>query len=110
VGATFVAECSWPDVRREQVEAGAERVRLSSSVAGGDVSFRGSLLLLEDEIVFYLFEGSSADAVGEACRQASIPFERILGAVHLPPDHPARRADIRPGIVYLPGAPRKDVE
>ncbi|HKP17516.1 MAG TPA: hypothetical protein VJT84_03490 [Gaiellaceae bacterium] len=109
MGATFVAECSWPDVRREQVEAGAERVRLSAAIAGGDVSFRGSLLLIEDEIVFYLFEGPSSDAVVQACRQASIPFERILGAVHLPPDHPARFADKQPGVVYLPGSPRKDV-
>ena len=109
MGSTFVAECPWPDVRQEQVEAGAERVQLSAAIAGGDVSFRGSLLLLEDEIVFYLFDGSSADAVGEACRQASIPVERILGAVHLPRDHPARRTDKQLGVVYLPGTPRKDV-
>ena len=84
MSATFAVECLWPDVRREQVEAGAARVRRNAGVlSSSGVAFRGLLLLLEDEVVFYLFEGTSADVVGEACRQAAIPFERILDAVHL---------------------------
>jgi hypothetical protein len=81
---TYLVECFWPDVRPEQVNAGAVRARASAatlSYEGRPVSFEGTILVPCDEVVFYLFEGVSADAVGEACLRAELPFARILESI-----------------------------
>ena len=77
-------ECFWPDVRPEQVDEGCVRARASAvevSHEGHSVTFEGSILVPRDEVVFYLFEGVSADAVGEACRRAELPIARIVESI-----------------------------
>jgi hypothetical protein len=84
--ATYMAECFWPDVHQESVEQAARRIRRSiaelTAEAGG-VELIGAILLPVDEVVFYLFNGDSANSVGEACQRAEVAFERVLEAVEL---------------------------
>jgi hypothetical protein len=79
-----MAECFWPDVREEEVEQGAGRIRRSAaelSRAGAEVELTGIILVPGDEIVFYLFDGDSVEVVREACERAEIPFERVVESV-----------------------------
>ena len=81
---TYLAECFWPDVSPAAVEEVAARVRRSASaVTGGGaaVELRGSIVLLADEVVLYLFGGSSIEAVRDACERAGVPAERVIESV-----------------------------
>ena len=81
---SFIAECFWPDVREEQVEAAAARVQRGVddlSRRGRPITFVGTILVPDDETVFYLFERASAETVREACEQASIPVGRVVRSV-----------------------------
>jgi len=76
-----MVECYWPDVTDEKAEAVAARARSSADALtreGSPVRYMGSILMPADDVVFYLFEGSSADAVREASERAEIPFERVV--------------------------------
>ena len=78
-----MAECFWPDVREEAVDRAAARIRERAAElteAGDEVRLTGSILVPDDEIVFYLFSGSAA-AVRETCTRAQIPFERVVESV-----------------------------
>ena len=84
---SYIAECFWPDVLPEQVDEGAARARLSAEELTGEgkrVDFTGSILVCADDVVFYLFDGVSADAVREACERAAIQYERIVESVQKP--------------------------
>lgn len=76
---TYLAECFWPDVHADEVERGAERIRQTAAELG--VSLAGTILVPRDDVVFYLFDGGSADAVREACTRAGVPFERVVESV-----------------------------
>ena len=71
---SFVAECFWPGVRREDVRALDERVR---SLLDDGVVYRGSMLIRQDEVVLCEFEGTLA-AVRTLAERAGVPFERLL--------------------------------
>jgi hypothetical protein len=77
-----IVECFWPGVREDDV-ATIDRRALASvaelSEQGEDVSYLGSLVMPEDEVVLCRFAGSG-DAVRRAAERAGIPFERIVGA------------------------------
>jgi hypothetical protein len=84
VEQNYVVECFWPSVRPWQVERGAARIRDTAgqlSSEGRGVVFAGSIFVPGDETVFYLLDGVSAEAVGEACARAAIAFERIVESV-----------------------------
>jgi hypothetical protein len=76
---SFVVECFWPDVQERDLVALDRRVRSATSelAAQRPIRYLGSILLREDEVVLYQFEGS-AQAVREAAERAGVPFERIL--------------------------------
>ncbi len=78
-----MAECFWPDVREEAVDRAAARIQQTAAEltdAGAVVQLTGSILVPDDEIVFYLFSGSAA-AVRETCVRAQVPFERVVESV-----------------------------
>jgi hypothetical protein len=80
VSKSFVVECFWPDVRHAQIEEAAARLREAAD--GGDpVAFAGSIFIPSDEVVFYLFEGDSEDAVRDACTSAAVRFERVVESI-----------------------------
>jgi len=79
--ATYLAECFWPGLHAASVDEVAERIRESAAEltsAGTGVSLTGTILVPADEVVFYLFDGDSAEAVREACERARVPFERVV--------------------------------
>ena len=86
-GASYVVECFWPDVHEQQVEQAAARARRGAeqlTSEGKPVAFTGSILIREDEVVLYLFDAVSAQAVREACDRAAIRFERVVDSVQRP--------------------------
>ena len=72
--SSFVAECFWPGVREEDVAA--LDARITACLAGG-VRYRGSILIVEDEVVLCQFEGAPGE-IRDVARRARIPFERLL--------------------------------
>lgn len=82
----FVAECYWSGVRPDDLRSLDERVRACVTElarAGEPVRYLGSMLIVEDEVVLCMFEGSST-AVRRLAEQAAIPFERILRSTGAP--------------------------
>jgi hypothetical protein len=82
--AAYIAECFWPNVREEEVEQGAacaQRAAAELTSEGRRVTFAGSILMPEDEVVFYLFDGDSPDDVHEACARAGLPLERVVESI-----------------------------
>lgn len=82
----FVVECLWPDVHESDLHALDRRASDEAErlvQRGRLVTYLGSLLMCEDEVVLCLFSGR-LDAVREAAVAAEIPFERILDAARSP--------------------------
>jgi hypothetical protein len=80
VATGFVAECYWSGVRPDDLRALDERVAACvAELAATDERLRymGSMLIVEDEVVLCLFEGTEA-GVRRAAERAAIPFERLL--------------------------------
>jgi hypothetical protein len=86
VDVGFVAECYWAGVRRDDLRSLDERVASCASElarTGERVRYLGSMLIVEDEVVLCLFEGS-ATAVRSVAERAAIPFGRILRGTGAP--------------------------
>jgi hypothetical protein len=77
-----VAECLLPGLTRATAEALADRVRAELARSPGSVSFLGSLLMPDDEVLMCLFAGPPAE-VRAITERAELPFERILHCVGL---------------------------
>ena len=88
-----VAECLLPGLSRATADALGQRLRLElARPAGCRVSFVGSLLMPEDEVLLCLFAGAQAE-VRAVSERAGLPFERILGCLGI-----GWRQTHRPGI------------
>jgi hypothetical protein len=75
----YAAKCYWPGVNRTVVEQVAARAAEPRSEPGRrDVTYRGSLLFSDDDLVLCLFEGPSRAAVKRASEQLGIPCERVM--------------------------------
>lgn len=72
---SFLVESYAPRLSEPECRAAAERAR---AAATGDVRYVRSLFVAEDEMCFHVWEGPSAEAVGELSRQAGIQFLRIV--------------------------------
>lgn len=81
---SYLAECFWPDVHEDDLSELDRRIEASvEAVAGGGdpVHYLGRLLVIDDEVVLVLFEGSIA-TVRRVAEQAEVPFGRLLHAAH----------------------------
>ena len=74
---SYVAECFWPDVDEDDLDALDRRIREAAAAGNDGVRYLGSILLREDEVVLCQFEGRD-DAVRALAERAHVPFERIL--------------------------------
>jgi hypothetical protein len=63
---------------RAQTIARVRRAARAVSVQGTSVRYLRSIFIPADETCFHLFEGPSAEAVGEVSRQAELDYERIV--------------------------------
>jgi hypothetical protein len=76
-----VAECLLPGLSLATAEALGRRVRQEiAGPPGSQVSYLGSLLMPEDEVLLCLFAGPEAE-VRAVSERAGLPFERILACV-----------------------------
>ena len=93
--ASFVAECFWPGVAADDLDALDRRVRraVADLARGGlHVRYLGSILMAEDEVVLCQFEGPAV-AVREIAEQARVPFERLLRTSVAIPENERRTDD-----------------
>lgn len=76
-----VAECLLPGLSQATAETWGRRVRQEiAAPPGSQVSYLGSLLMPEDEVLLCLFAGPEAE-VRAVSERAGLPFERILACV-----------------------------
>ena len=86
VDAEFIAECMWPGVTEaELVEADARAGAraIETDAAGEHVRYLGSLLMRDDDVVFFFFAGPSTKAIETVARRAELPFERIVSSIRV---------------------------
>jgi hypothetical protein len=84
---TYLAECFWPGVSKAVLEELDARVRQETAATLGgreEVSYEGSILVPEDEVVLCLFGGCSAEAVRALAERADVPFTRIVESTTIP--------------------------
>jgi hypothetical protein len=79
VAEAYVARPRAGDLHAHERRARAAATELSRQ--GTPIRFVRSIFLPADEICFYVFEASSAEAVGVACERAALRFARIVEAV-----------------------------
>jgi uncharacterized protein DUF4242 len=83
---SYIVECFWPGVDADALRSLDARAAVSAGEltrGGTPVSYLGSLLMRDDEVVLCLFEGAEP-AVRQAAERAEVPFERILEADRSP--------------------------
>jgi hypothetical protein len=84
----FAAKCYWPGVTEADLNSIARRARPTGSATTCDpVTYLGSLLFTDDELVLCFFDGPSRPAVKRASDRAGIPSERLMGSIWLAADH-----------------------
>jgi hypothetical protein len=78
----FIVECFLPDADEGDLVAIDARAAAVAQRRGDtpDLAYRGSILIIDEEVILCLFEGTTVDAVRIAAEQAEIPFERVLAA------------------------------
>ena len=83
-----IAECLVPGITPASAEALGDRVMSELARSRSRVSFIGSLLMPEDEVLLCLFAGPFTE-VRKVSERAGLPVERILGCLRLGWTHPA---------------------
>jgi hypothetical protein len=87
-----LAECLVPGMTTAIAESLGDRVRAEVARCPGPVSFIGSLLIPEDEVLLCLFAGPVAEVRALSVR-AGLPFERVLRCVGVGWTNPDERRD-----------------
>jgi Protein of unknown function (DUF4242) len=80
----FLVELYVPAADSSSLREVADRARRAAAHMrreGTAVYYLRSIFVPEDETCFHVFEGPSAQAVGEASRRASIEYDRIVEAM-----------------------------
>lgn len=81
---TYLVELYMPSAGPDRLAATADEARRAAeelSREGTPVEYVRSIFIPEDETCFHVFEGPSAQAVGEASRRAALDYDRIVEAV-----------------------------
>jgi len=82
--AGYMGECFWPDVTEEALASADTRARRAAgelTAEGHEVRYLGSVLVADDEVVFFFFDGPSVGLVEEAGKRADIDFARVMRTV-----------------------------
>jgi hypothetical protein len=108
----YAAKCYWPGVAETDLEQVAERAGRAGPASGSNtVTYLGSLLFADDDLVLCLFQGPSRAAVIQASDRLGIPCERLMDSAWLGPRpfHPARGTarGLPPGHRAWPMGPAK---
>lgn len=84
--AELLFECFWPGITEADLVELDERAAAGAAAMsdnGERVSYLGSLLMVEDEVVLCRFSGSEASA-RRAAEVAAIPFARVVVGTRSP--------------------------
>jgi hypothetical protein len=90
---TYLVERYWPGVTIERLLAALERGRrVIEEMSGEGTPIRevSCTLIPDEEVVFSLYEGPSAIAVGQLNQRADIPISRIVEAIPVTQDRNTR--------------------
>lgn len=80
----FMVESYWPGVTTEafaEADARAKEVAAELSSQGTGARYLDSILVPEDESVFYVVQGGSAEVAAELARRAEIRVDRVVRCV-----------------------------
>jgi Protein of unknown function (DUF4242) len=80
----YIVECYVPKAKSDEFSAVRARARAAAQAMtreGTPVRHLRSILIPEDETCFHVFEGPSAEVVGEVSRRAELTYDRIVEAV-----------------------------
>jgi hypothetical protein len=94
----FAAKCYWPGITREQLARAGARATDAAKHAtrqGTPLSYLGSILFPDDELMLCLFDGPSPTAVKRANERAGMPCERIMQSIWLAPERRSQHIDTR---------------
>jgi hypothetical protein len=95
----YTAKCYWPGISPNELERAAARAlreTRGSTPRRRSVTYIGSILFPNDELVLCLFDASSRAAVKHASERAGIPCERVMETTWLwQPNAPALLVDGR---------------
>ncbi len=86
---SFLLEAYLGSVGRAEIDAVARRAQ--GLEAGGRIRYWGSLVLLEDEICFHIFEAPSERVLLEAIERVALEHDRVVETVWIPSYPAARR-------------------
>jgi len=85
----YAAKCYWPGVTQADLEQVTERAGRAGLASGSNsVTYLGSLLFADDDLVLCLFQGPSRAAVIQASEWLGIPCERLMHLAWLGPALP----------------------
>lgn len=87
-----LAECLVPGMTKAFAASLGDRVRTEVVRSRGPVSFLGSLLIPEDEVLLCLFAGPLTE-VRALSERAGLPFERVVRCVGVGWTNPDERKD-----------------
>jgi hypothetical protein len=82
---SYVVECYLPNVDKQGLAETTQRAQEAADAfcrQGRDLRFVGSILVLSEETVFYLFDGDEEDVVA-ITKQAGVRFERVLESIRI---------------------------
>lgn len=87
-----LAECLVPGMTTVVAASLGDQVKTELARSGSPVSFLGSLLIPEDEVLLCLFAGPLTE-VRALSERAGLPFERVLRCVGVGWTNPDERKD-----------------
>jgi hypothetical protein len=79
----YIVECYVPKAKSDEFSAVRARARAAAramTLEGTPVRYLRSILIPDDETCFHVFEGPSADVIGEVSRRAALTYDRIVEA------------------------------
>jgi len=111
----YAAKCYWPGVTQADLQQVTERAGRAGLATGcNTVTYLGSLLFTDDDLVLCLFHGPSRAAVIQASDRLGIPRERLMDSAWLGPGLPLQQEapPVRhpPAAERGPGVPRTATE
>lgn len=105
---SFLVEAYLPAADRPHVATSARRLRRAAAdlrAAGAAITFDSGLVLIDDELTFYLFHSATLATVERALASAGIRFDRIAEASRLDLRRGRRGSDLaEPTAIILPAA------
>ena len=83
----YAAKCYWPGVTEQELRRVIARAAAEATIASradAAITYLGSILFQDDELVPCLFDAASRTVVRRTAERAGIPCERVMDSHWLP--------------------------